>query len=171
MKSRIRSLPAAGYCLVAILVLVAGWGGPAFANGTKKTVTALTTIYKPIIDNEPSDYVRVVIDGLDKTTVDSATIKIKRAKQTFDYTVVPLNNIASAIPALGMTLMKPGRIDFRLPLTFPDPNKPKDRQTFKQGDEVTLTINYNKDFSNDPAKGKYQPRSAIFRLSTVVASR
>ena len=80
MKTRFRSLPASGYCLVAIFVLVAGWGGPAYANGTKKTVTTLTTIYKPLIDNEPSDYVRVVIDGLDKTTVDSAKIQIKRAK-------------------------------------------------------------------------------------------
>ena len=156
-------------CLTA---LVAGvFAEDARAKMPKNTVAVLTTKYQPTNDNFPSNYVRVLIDKLDKDTVSSATIGIKRGKDTFNYTV-PAEDIASSQPKLGQNEAKPGRIDFRLP-TMPDPMGPAlpplPVQTYKQGDVVTLTINYNKDFSNDVAKGKYQAKSAVFRSGVLSA--
>ena len=104
------------------MLLVAA-GGPVLAKDTKKTVATLTTKYKPTDDKSDSNYVRAIIDKLEKATVDKATIQIKRGKDVFNYTV-DVADIASAQPQVGGNAAKPGRIDFRLPVDFTDPKKP-----------------------------------------------
>ena len=152
------------WVFVAVLALLFGVSASALANATKKTIATLTTTYMPIVADSESNYVRVFVKNLDKTTVDKATIQIKRGKVVFNY-AVNVADIASAQPKIGQNEPKPGQINFRLPVTV-DPKNPKlvtPVQTYKQGDVVTLTIVYNEDFSKDPAKGKYQPEKVVFR--------
>ena len=162
MKNHHPSLRERSFWLAVVIMVIGCGSAPVLAKDAMKTVATLTTKYKPELEKRQSHYVRVIIEGLDKTTVDSATIKIKRGKDTFNYAVDP-SNIVSLQPKVGMTEPKPGRIEFRLPADNSNPMAPKALQTFNQDDEVTLVINYNQDFSNDPKKGKYQPKSAIFR--------
>lgn len=162
MRSRNLDLRARVFGVVALLIAACCGSPPALAKATANTVAKLTNIYTPTIMDAESNYVRVIIKDLDRTTVKSATIGIKRKKVVSTYTV-DVADIASAVLKVGMTEAKPGRIDFRLPVDLTNPKLPVVNQTFKPGDEVTLTINYNKDFSNLLPLGKHQPKSVVFR--------
>ena len=174
MKFHLPSLRTRVFWLIVVIMAVVCGSQPVLAKETKKTVAKLTTKFEPEIVFETT-YVRAIITGLDSKTVDSAKIEIKRKNKlvvdTFNYSV-DRRDIASAQPKMGMNEAKSGLIDFRLPVKIVPNSNPKlppkvtALQEFKKDDIVTLTINYNEDFTKAPM-GKYQPKSAVFRTGFI----